>query len=69
MYVIVPNYVRDAINKRLDEALGDLPVPAPDREIMYDTLLRAYNETGQIPSFDIKGPETPGAAMAEERGE
>jgi len=54
MFVIVPNALRDAINKKLDDALGKVPDAAPDREHFYQMLLSYYNDHGELPDFDLQ---------------
>lgn len=51
--VIVPNYVRDAINVAIDAALKHAPNAAPDRDIFYQTLLNYFDEHGEIPEFSL----------------
>jgi hypothetical protein len=53
MMFIVPNYVRDAINAKLDAALADVPDAEKDREHLYNGLLMYFNEHGAIPDFSI----------------
>ena len=52
--VIVPNELRDAINKKLDEKSEGLIYPESDRELMYNQLLDYYDNHGVIPDFDLK---------------
>lgn len=51
---IVPNVLRDAINKALDDALVECPDAAPDREIFYHKLLKYFNEHGELPEFSLQ---------------
>lgn len=53
-YVIVPNYIRDAIYAKVDEAIAKCPDAAPDREFFYSRLLGYFDEHGEIPEFDLK---------------
>jgi hypothetical protein len=57
MFVIIPNYIDDAINAKLDEAIHGCPGAARDREILYNQLISYFNEHGIIPNFSIKPPE------------
>lgn len=50
---IVPNYVRDIINTKLDEALAGRSVPDADRNQMYCDLLNYYDDHGEIPEFTV----------------
>lgn len=54
MLVIVPNCLRDEINKAIDAALVDHPDAAADREMFFDTLLSYFNEHGHIPQFKLE---------------
>lgn len=56
MIVIVPNTLRDAINKELD---ANIALSAPDmtveeREIWYNYLLNFYNDNGYVPRIIIE---------------
>ncbi len=57
MLVIVPNVLRDAINKKLDEALKACPEAEVDRGIFYDRLLSHFNEHGVLPDFTLEKME------------
>lgn len=51
--VIVPNCVRDAINRALDKAVP-ADIPKDDRKSLYLELLRHFGEHGVIPDFTVK---------------
>lgn len=51
--VAVPDYVRDAINRQLDQALLDWPATATDRQCLYQQALSYYDEKGVMPSFTV----------------
>lgn len=51
--VIVPDSLRDAINKKLDIAFAACPEAAKDREIFYHQLLSYFDEHGVIPDFEL----------------
>ena len=51
--VIVPNELRDAINRKLDAAIEQVPDAKKGREVFYEHLLGYYDEHGIIPDFDI----------------
>jgi hypothetical protein len=53
-FVIVPNVLRDAINAKLDAAYVMFPDAAADRDIHYQALLDAFNQTGAIPDFTLE---------------
>lgn len=57
--VIVPNYVHDAIQSKLDAALAEVPDAAPDRDIFYQTLLNYFDEHGVLPEFSLVKRERP----------
>lgn len=58
--VIVPNWVANAINKEIDEALAKLPTEEArasaviGREEFYQQLLHYYNEHGVVPSISLE---------------
>lgn len=53
-FVIVPNFVRDAINRKLDEKIAEEPAAAKDREYLYTRLIAYFSEYGEIPEFELK---------------
>lgn len=53
MLVIVPNYVRDAINKALDRAIAECPDAAYERGVLFDQLLAYFDEHGAVPKFTL----------------
>lgn len=54
MIVIVPNYVRDAINAKLDDAIAACPAAASEREAFFHELLVYFNEHGVLPNITIQ---------------
>jgi hypothetical protein len=52
--VIVPNALRDQINRRLDELIAAAPGAAADRDYFYIELLNYYDEHGVIPDFRLE---------------
>jgi len=56
--VIVPNALRDAINRKLDAAIVENPDAEVGRGEMYDTLLTFYDEHGYIPEFQLEKKPT-----------
>lgn len=56
MIVIIPNFLSEFINKRLDE---ELPEEAKEyREHFFNELVRYYNEHGKLPdNFKITKKE------------
>lgn len=54
MLTIVPNHVRDSINKKLDEVFREQPKAAKDREFFYHQLLEYYDKNGVIPDFELQ---------------
>jgi hypothetical protein len=53
MIAIVPNYVRDIINTKLDEAYAISPGAEIDRQIHYNALLSYFDDHGEIPDFTL----------------
>lgn len=51
--VLVPDYVNDAINKALDQALSAKPEAASRRDEFYSILLAYFDEHGYVPDFLI----------------
>lgn len=54
MFVIVPDYVHDAIKAALDKAIKAVPDAQKDYQSLYSALLAHYNEHGEIPDFAIQ---------------
>ncbi len=54
MIVIVPNYVRDAINAKLDAAIAECPGAESERDSLYEQLLGYFNEHGRLPDFTLR---------------
>jgi hypothetical protein len=54
MFRIVPNYVADALNAKLDAAFSECPEAEKDREVLYVHLLNYFDEHGVIPDFSLK---------------
>lgn len=53
MYVIVPDFVAEAINTALDRELANFPEASVSRGHLFDQLLEWYNEHGELPDFRI----------------
>ena len=53
-FVIVPNYISEAIYAKVDAAIAGAPDAAQDREYFYGVLLRYFNDHGEIPDFELK---------------
>jgi hypothetical protein len=51
--VIVPDYVHEAITRKLDGLIADCPDAKQDRQHLYDQLLEYFNEHGEIPDCSI----------------
>lgn len=51
--LVVPNYLRDELNRRLDAEFEKCPDAAKDREHLYGQLLAYVNEHGVIPDFSL----------------
>ena len=50
---IVPNFLRDAINEKLDKAYKEKPEAEIDRQYHYKALLEHFDEHGVIPDFSF----------------
>lgn len=55
--VIVPNELRDAINKKLDQEIALQPDAAADREYLYNQILGYFSEYGRMPDFTLTRAE------------
>ena len=53
MFVIVPNYVSEAIYKKVDVQLEKNPHLKEQREKIYNDILNYFNEHGKIPDFEL----------------
>ena len=58
MFRIIPNYIADAINAKLDAAFSECPEAAKDREVLYRQLLDYFDEHGIIPDFSLRKKES-----------
>jgi hypothetical protein len=56
MLVVVPEYLRQELERRLDEQIALCPVAAVDRDELYRQLLAYVNEHGTIPDFSLAPP-------------
>jgi hypothetical protein len=54
MIVIVPNCLRDAINKKLDDWYKIIPEAEKERDAHYQICLNYFDEHGEIPEFEIR---------------
>jgi len=53
MILIVPNELRNAINRALDDAMAECPEAECERNVLYKQLLAHFDEHGVIPQFTI----------------
>ena len=51
--IILPNYISDEIDRRIDEAIAATPDAAPDRELFRETLIAHFAETGRVADFTL----------------
>jgi hypothetical protein len=51
--VIVPDALRDAINKKLDAAITMCPDAIKDRDIFYHQLLEYFDIFGELPDIEL----------------
>ena len=54
MLVIVPNALRDAIDRMLDEEIEKTPDAEKDRDTLKRELLWYFNEHGVLPRFTLR---------------
>jgi len=52
-FVIVPDSLHNAINKKLDAAIRACPDAEKDRDALYSQVLSYFNEYGIIPEFTL----------------
>lgn len=52
--VIVPDYLHDEINAKLDAAIAEFPDAECDRQIFYDYLLSYVHKHGVLPLFHLQ---------------
>lgn len=53
MFLIVPNYLADELNEKLDAEIAKHPAAEKDRETLFSQLLAYVNEHGVIPDFSL----------------
>ena len=51
--VVVPNYIADEINAKLDAVISGCPDAAKDRDHLYHQLLGYFYEHGVVPDFTL----------------
>jgi len=54
VFVVVPNYVRDAINERMEMSFIKYPLLKAHREEIFNDILAYYDKFGKIPDFEIQ---------------
>lgn len=52
-FLIVPDFVHDAINAKIDAALAETPEASDGRRHFYEVLLDHYNRHGELPEFTL----------------
>jgi hypothetical protein len=52
--VILPNYISEEIDRRLDAEFAKHPNAAPDRELFRSQLIAYVDEHGVIPDFSLE---------------
>lgn len=52
--VIVPEWLHNRINWKLDQVLRENPEASKDRDIFYKQLLAFYDDYGFVPEFTIQ---------------
>ena len=53
MLLIVPNSLHDAIHESITKVLGGRPCDDESREILYQQILKYYDDHGNIPNFTL----------------
>ena len=53
MFYVVPNHLRDELQKRLDAQIVLHPDAEKDRDFLYSQLLEYVNEHGAVPDFSL----------------
>ena len=54
MLCVVPNELRDAINKKVDAFILQYPDQKDNRENIYKDMLSVFNSQGVIPGIALK---------------
>lgn len=55
MFVVIPDYIDEAINKLVDEQIEKHPVLEPDRGYLRSVILEHLDKTGELPeTFEVK---------------
>ena len=57
MFYAVPNYIIEEIDRKLDEAIAQVPEAECDREALRSQLLDYVNEHGNVPEFSLAKAE------------
>lgn len=56
--ILVPNYIEDAINAKLDAAIAECPGAEAGRGELYSQIFRYFDECGEIPNFNLTKKES-----------
>jgi hypothetical protein len=57
--IILPNYISDLIDQKVEEAIAKVPEAAPDRELFRQELINHFAEHGNVPDFTLAKKEKP----------
>ena len=60
MFVVVPDYIFDEINAKLDAAIKNHPDAEADRDTLRSQLIDFVDIHGYVPDFDLAPPPTGG---------
>ena len=60
MFVVVPDYIFDEINAKLDAAIKNHPDAEADRDTLRSQLIDFVDVHGYVPDFDLAPPLTGG---------
>ena len=53
-FIIVPDELYNAINRKLDDAFKECPEAEADRDFLYQELLNAFQKYGRLPAFKLE---------------
>jgi hypothetical protein len=59
MFYVVPNYIGDEIDRKLDDEIAKHPAAAADRELFRSQLIEYVAEHGVVPDFSLNRNSQP----------
>ena len=54
MIVVVPDYISDEIDRKLDAAIEQHPGAEKDRAVLRSQLIAYVDEYGRVPDFELE---------------